>query len=298
MTVPIRSFLFVPGDSARKLEKASSSQADALILDLEDAVGLDRKDVARETVAGFLRDHPRTTRKAQLWVRINPLDTPMALNDLAAIVAAEPNGIIQPKIDGPEDVRTLSHYLDALEVQSRLVPGSTKILPIATETAAAPFGLGRFASTDLPRLSGMTWGAEDLSVAVGASTNLDVNKDWSFTYKMARSMTLLAAHASGIPAIETLYADFKDEAGLQTSCRAARREGFSGRLAIHPAQVDIINTCFTPSAEEIAHAMRVVEAFAANPGAGTVGLDGKMLDIPHKKQAETVLAQAAAFADT
>lgn len=298
MAALIRSFLFVPGDSDRKLEKAGRSQADALILDLEDAVGLDRKDAARETVAAFLKNHPRQKRKTQLWVRVNPLDTPLALNDLAAVVAAEPDGIIQPKIDGPEDVRMLSHYLDALEVQSGFVPGSTKILPIATETAAAPFGLGQFPSTDLPRLSGMTWGAEDLAVAVGASTNLDVNQDWSFTYKMARSMTLLAAHASGVPAIETLYADFKDDEGLQASCRAARREGFSGRLAIHPAQVDIINTCFTPSAEEITHAVRVVEAFAANPGAGTIGLDGKMLDIPHKKQAETVLAQAAAYADT
>ena len=186
--------------------------------------------------------------------------------------------------------------LDPLEAANGIAAGSIRILPVATETPIAPFRLGDFAGAAIGRLAGITWGAEDLAAAIGASTNLDASGEWAFTYKMVRSLTLLAAHAAGVAAIETLYADFRDEAGLRASCRTARAEGFSGRLAIHPAQVAAINESFMPSAVEVAHAQRVLDAFAAADGAGTVGLDGKMIDIPHKKQAERLLAQAEAFA--
>ncbi len=289
---PLRSFLFVPGDSEKKLAKAQDAGADALILDLEDAVAPIAKPAARALIAAFLRDRPRARRATQLWVRINPLDTDLALTDLSAIVEAAPDGVILPKADGPAEVLRLSHYLDALEARAGVEAGSIRILPVATETAAAPFHLGDYAGAGLARLYGLTWGAEDLSAAIGASTNLGEDGRWAFTYRMARSLTLLAARAAGVAPIETLYADFRDEAGLRAHCRSARAEGFVGRLAIHPAQVAPINESFTPSAEEIAHARRVIAAFDAAPGAGTVGLDGKMLDIPHLKQAQGVLALA------
>jgi citrate lyase subunit beta/citryl-CoA lyase len=287
-----RSFLFIPGDSEKKLGKADGAGADALILDLEDSVAPANKAGARDMVRDFLLARPRSGRTSELWVRINPLDTDLALGDLAAVVQGAPDGLMLPKANGPEDVRTLSHYLDALEVQAGVEPGSIGILPVATETAIAPFRLGDYATAGLKRLAGITWGAEDLSAAVGASTNLDASGNWALTYRMVRSLTLLAAHAAGVPAIDTLFVDFKDDEGLRESCRAARGEGFSGRIAIHPAQVDGINASFTPSDEEVAHARRVIAAFDAAPGAGTVGLDGKMLDIPHLKQARGVLAQA------
>jgi citrate lyase subunit beta / citryl-CoA lyase len=288
----LRSLLFIPGDSEKKLGKADGTGADALILDLEDSVAPANKAAARALVLAFLQARPCGGRAAQLWVRINPLDTDLALADLAAIVGGAPDGIMLPKADGPADCATLSHYLDALEVQAGVEPGSILILPVATETAIAPFHLGDYAGTKLARLAALTWGAEDLSAAIGASTNLGTDGGWAFTYRMVRSMTLLAAHAAGVAALDTLYVDFRDEAGLRQSCRDARAEGFTGRIAIHPAQVAAINESFAPSAEEIAHARRVIAAFDAAEGTGTVGLDGKMLDIPHLKQARTVLAQS------
>jgi citrate lyase subunit beta / citryl-CoA lyase len=288
---PLRSFLFIPGDSGKKLAKADESGADALILVLEDAVSPSRKPLARELVAAFLRARPRSTRSSEIWVRINSFDTDLALTDLAAIAAAAPDGLMLPKANGPQDVLRLSHYLDALEAQNGIAPGTIKILPVATETAISPFRLGDYATAGLARLLGLTWGAEDLSTALGASTNAEATGQWAFTYRMARSLCLLAAHAAGVQAVETLYADFHDEEGLRASSRAARAEGFTGRLAIHPAQVAAINESFMPSLAEIEHAQRVIAAFAAAPGAGTVGLDGKMLDLPHLKQAEAILAQ-------
>lgn len=293
----LRSFLFIPGDSEKKLSKADGTGADALIFDLEDAVAPENKPLARELIPAFLRARPLGARKSQLWVRINPLDTEDALTDLAAIVAAAPDGLMQPKANGPEDVQKLSFYLDALEAQHGLPRGLIKILPVATETAIAPFHLGEYATAKLTRLAGLTWGAEDLSTALRASTNIDGTGQWAHTYKMVRSLTLLAAHAAGVQAIDTLFVDFRDETGLRESSRASRAEGFSGRVAIHPAQVMAINEGYRPSPEEIEHAERVVAAFAAAPGAGTVGLDGKMLDIPHLKQARDVLAQHAAYKD-
>jgi citrate lyase subunit beta / citryl-CoA lyase len=286
----LRSWLFIPGDSEKKLAKADDSGADAVILDLEDAVAPERKAVARHLVGEFLAATPRAARRVQYWVRVNPYDTGMTLGDLAAVARGAPDGIMQPKIDGPADVQRLSLHCDAFEAAHGIAAGSIRILPVATETARAPFALGQFADAGLARLAGLTWGAEDLSTALGASTNRDASGDWAFTYRMARSLTLLAAHAAGVPAIDTLHADFRDEAGLLAACRAARAEGFSGRIAIHPAQVAAINAGFAPSDEEVAHARRVLAAFAAAPGAGTVGIDGRMYDIPHLRQAENVLA--------
>lgn len=290
MTLPLRSFLFIPGDSEKKMGKVDGVNADAFIFDLEDAVAPARKPVAREMVPAFLKERPRGKRKSQLWVRVNPLDTPWTLEDLAAVVPAAPDGIMLPKVNGPEDVAQVSHYLSALEVASGIEEGSIRILPVATETAASPFRLGDYAAAGLERLYGLTWGAEDLSSAIGASGNTDASGEWTHTYKMVRSLCLLGAHAAGGEAVDTLFVDFRDPDGLRASCKAARAEGFSGRVAIHPAQVDIINECFSPSEEEVAFARRVVDLFAANPDSGTLGLDGKMLDIPHLKQAQRTLA--------
>lgn len=289
---PLRSFLFIPGDSQKKLAKVDDCQADAVILDLEDAVSPASKGLAREMVAEFLGNRPAKGRPIQLWVRINPLDSGLVLDDLVAIIKGAPDGILQPKTNGPADVRTLSHYLDALEVHSGIVPGAVKIIPVATETARAPFSLGDYADAGLERLAGLTWGAEDLSAAIGASTNLSANGQWAFTYQLVRSMTLMAAHAAGVPAIETVYVDFKDTDGLRSACRSARSEGFGGRIAIHPAQVVGINESFSPTDDEVEFARRVVAAFGADDVIGTVGIDGKMYDIPHLKAAKRVLSLA------
>ena len=292
--LPIRSFLFIPGDSDKKLAKVDDCGADAVILDLEDAVAPENKTKARDMVTDFLVKR-QGERQPQIWVRVNPLDIGLTEGDLQAVVFAKPDGIIQPKTDRPGDVGQLSAMLDRLEQLHGLETGNIAVVPVATETAIAPFHLGEFAGAGLSRLAGLTWGAEDLATAIGATTNRDAAGEWLFTFRMVRSLTLLAARAAGVQAIETLHADFRDEAGLRQSSLAARAEGFGGRLAIHPAQVPIINACFTPSAAEVDHAQRVLEAFAANPGAGTVGLDGKMLDIPHRKQAERIMAEARAF---
>jgi citrate lyase subunit beta / citryl-CoA lyase len=292
---PLRSWLFVPGDSESKLAKADDAGADALILDLEDAVAPAHKSAARERVRAFMHARPRGSRGSQLWVRINPLVSGMALTDLVAVLTGAPDGVMLPKAEGPEDVLRLSHYLDALEVQHGIEPGLIRVLPVATETPLAVLRAGSYAQAQLPRLHGITWGAEDLSAALGASSNVDASGQWNLTSQLARSLALLAARAAGVQPIDTLYVNYRDEAGLRAASRASRAEGFSGRIAIHPAQVAAINDSYLPSAEEIAHARRVVAAFDAAPGAGTVGLDGRMLDMPHLKQAQAVLALAAAF---
>ncbi|MBZ6377170.1 CoA ester lyase [Pacificimonas flava] len=292
---PNRSWLFIPGDSEKKLAKAGGLAADALIFDLEDAVAPERKDAARELVPALLQDTPAAERRSEYWVRINPLDSGLALVDLAAIVEGAPDGVVLPKAEGPEDLLRLSDFLSALEVRAGLKEGEIDILPVATETPAACFRLGDYADLALPRLRGLSWGAEDLSAALGAATNRDASGDFAPAYRLVRSLTLLGAHAAGVEAVDTLHADFRDAEGLRASSSAARSEGFTGRLAIHPAQVEPINASFSPSAEEVDHARSVVAAFAAQPGAGTVGLDGKMLDRPHLKQAETVIAQAEAY---
>ena len=287
----LRSMLFVPGDSERKLAKGAGSPADALILDLEDSVAAERTEIARGLVREYLDAHPDREAR-QLWVRINPLSTPLALADLAAVVAGRPDGIVLPKPHSGADVAVLDYYLSALEVRDGVAAGSVKIIPVATETAGAVFTLGSYAGCSA-RLVGMTWGAEDLAAALGASTNRAAHGGFAFTYEMARSLCLAGAVAADVQPLDTLYADFRDPDGLAADSRASRQTGFTGRLAIHPDQVSVINEAFTPDPAEVAHAQRVVDAFAASPGTGVVGLDGMMLDMPHLKQARRVLAMAA-----
>jgi citrate lyase subunit beta/citryl-CoA lyase len=289
-----RSWLFVPGDSEKKLSGASAAGADALILDLEDAVAAPRKADARQMTRRYLEEYSVSKRTSALWVRINPLGE-SALADLAAVVGGRPDGIVLPKIDGPADVLKISHYLDALEEREGIEVERTKILPVATETPLAPFSLAGFAQSRLGRLAGLTWRAEDLSAALGASTNLDEAGRWTFTYRYARTLCLMAAKAANVQAIETLYVDYRDSAGLAASCRAAAREGFTGRIAIHPSQVGPINEAFSPSNEEVLQARRIVEAFESK-SEGTIGLDGKMLDLPHLRQARQVIERHEAYA--
>lgn len=286
-----RSMLFVPGDSERKIAKSEGAQADAVILDLEDAVAPSNKPQARAMVASYLAA-TRGKRRAKLFVRINPLTTPEALPDLAAVMASAPDGIFQPKVSGPDDLIQLGHYLDALEQAHGFAPESTRIIPVATETPQAMFTLGDYARVG-PRLAAITWGAEDLSSAIGAIGNKDDSGDWSQPFTLARSLCLFGASAAGVAALDTLYADFRDDAGLLESSRRARRDGFAGRIAIHPDQVATINRAFTPSDQEIAHAQRIIDLFAANPTAGALSLDGAMVDIPHLTQAKKTVALAA-----
>ena len=288
----LRSLLFVPGDSEKKLAKSEGISADALILDLEDSVAAENKTVARGLVCEFLAAHAGQ-RKQQIWVRINPIDHAEAGADLGAVIRGRPDGIIQPKTRSPDDVILLGKRIGSYEMEHEIPIGSTRILPVATETPAALFSMGEYVRCD-KRLAGLTWGAEDLSAAVGALNNKDANGNWTQPYQLARSLCLFAAHAAGVEAIDTLYANFRDAEGLRNSCNEARRDGFGGKLAIHPAQVDVINDAFTPDADEIARAARIVELFDSNPGVGTLAMDGAMLDIPHLKQARRILAMAAA----
>lgn len=284
----LRSMLFVPADSERKMAKGLQCPADALILDLEDAVAPDRKPLAREMAAAFLTEQAGATTSA-LFVRINPLDSGLALQDLAAVVRPGLAGIMQPKTTGAADVVRLGHYLDALEARAGLAPGSVAIVPVATETPQAMLNMQSFGTTPLPRLAGITWGAEDLSAATGAVSNRDEDGTYSPLYTWANSLCLCAAASTGVAAIDTLYADFKDSVGLAAACRASRRRGFGGRIAIHPDQVATINAAYSPGEAELAHARRVVDAFGAQPGVGTLSLDGVMYDMPHLKQARRTL---------
>jgi citrate lyase subunit beta/citryl-CoA lyase len=286
----LRSLLFVPADSDRKFAKAHTCGADALILDLEDSVAAGRKAFARDAVKNRL---VAATRDWTFLVRINPLETELSLEDLAAVVRPGLDGIVLPKVNGYQDVERISHYIDDLEAATGVASGHVKLLVVATETPAAMLGLAGYATsraTPGSRLAAMTWGAEDLSAALGALTNKEPNGEWTFPYQLARAQCLFAAGAAGVAALETLYADYRDQDGLAENCRIARRDGFAGRLAIHPDQVATINACFTPSEADIAHARRVVAAFAGQPDAGTVGIDGKMYDRPHLVAAKRTLA--------
>lgn len=285
-----RSWLFVPGDSEKKLAKGIGTAADILLIDLEDAVAESAKPAAREAAAAFLRANQ--DQRDRLWVRINPLQGPHALHDLAAIVAARPGGVMLPKPRGRADVETLDHYLTALEVAAGDEPGRIAVIIVATETPQ-----GMLATSDYegaPRLAAMTWGAEDIATALGAIANRRADGSYDFPYQLARTFCLVGAAAAGVPAIETIHGDFRDEAGLEAVANDVRRAGFRGMLAIHPAQVDIINRAFTPSEQEIATARQIVDLFAANPGAGTIGHKGEMLDLPHLNRAKAVLARAGA----
>ena len=284
-----RSWLFVPADSERKLAKAESVPADILILDLEDSVMPASKPHARALAAEFLQG--RGEHRSRTWVRMNPLGSPDGNADLSAVMTTPPGGIVLPKSGSAEDVESLGYRLGTYEAEHEHPVGSTKILPIATEIPAALFQLDSYASCG-PRLAGLTWGAEDLAAAIGASGNRDENGDWTSPYQLARSLCLFGAHTAKVQAVDTIYADFRDESGLEKSSIAARRDGFTGKLAIHPAQVDTINKAFTPSDEEVAHARRIVALFEANAGAGVLELDGAMVDIPHLVQARKILERA------
>src|SRR6201984_2148760 len=265
----LRSLLFVPADSERKFAKATGIGADALILDLEDAVAPARKAFARTAVKELLGGGARDW---SFLVRINPFGTGLTLEDLAAVVRPGLDGILIPKVNGIEDVDLISHYVDVLEVAAGVIPGHVRLLVVAMETPAAMIGFHGYARKN-KRLLALTWGAEDLSAALGALTNKEADGSWSFPYQVARAQCLFAAGAAGVAALETLYADFRDREGLAQSCKIARRDGFVGRIAIHPDQVATINACFTPSDADLEHARHVVAAFAANPELGTVGID-------------------------
>lgn len=277
----LRCLLFVPGDRPDRMEKALNAGADALILDLEDAVALPAKPAARAAIATFLG---RSDRSMPLFVRINPLEGSLAGDDLAAVLPAEPDGIVLPKSESADSVAALASMLGGR--------GHIKILPIATETPAAVFGLGTYHQV-ATRLAALTWGAEDLPAAMGAATSREDDGGYTPPYQVARALTLFAAHAAAVPAIETVFPAIRDLEALAAYAARGRRDGFSGMMAIHPAQVPIIMAAFTPTQAELVHARAVAAAFAAHPGVGVLDLDGKMIDAPHHKQALSILQRAA-----
>ena len=286
----LRSLLFVPGDSEKKLAKSDDIAADAIIIDLEDSVAPENKAAARALAREFLESRSGG-RRHQLWVRINPVDSPHAGADLGSVMPAGPDGIVVPKVRSPEDVDVLGRRMGTYEAEHEFRIGATSILPLVTETPESLFQLGEYRRAG-KRLAGLTWGAEDLAAAIGATANRDESGHWTSPYRMVRNLCLFAAHAAGVEAIDTVHANFRDLDGLEASCAEARRDGFGGKLAIHPDQVEVINRVFTPSEEEIAHAKKVVALFEANPGAGTLALEGVMLDMPHLKQAQRILSLA------
>lgn len=290
-----RSWLFVPGDSERKLAKGRENPADVLLLDLEDSVSHTRRGIAREMVRDYLKTHADRSRQ-KLFVRINPLDTDIALQDLAVVMAGAPDGIVLPKVRSAAEVNTLAQYLSALEVREGLPLGSTKILCVATETAASLLTFHTYLDDVTPRLVAMTWGGEDLAAALGASDNRHPGTgEYDHPFLLARSLCLATARAIDVQAVGVVHLNFRDAAGLEADCLRDRRAGFIGKIAIHPDQSEIINRAFTPSADEVAHARRVIDLFESNPGLGTIGLDGVMLDMPHLKQARNLIALAEAF---
>jgi citrate lyase subunit beta/citryl-CoA lyase len=275
MTEP-RSWLFVPADSERKITKALDSDADAIIFDLEDSVAPGMKPVARDVLKSLLK----RSGGPQWWVRVNPLASAFLRDDLELLGIADIHGIVLPKAESGADVIQLAHRT-----------GSIPIHAIVTETAASLFGLLSYRDPRSP-LAAMSWGAEDLSAALGASSKYDASGDLSFTYKLARTLCLAGAVAAGVQPVDGVFADFRDEDGLRAEAEAARREGFTGKLAIHPAQVTVINAAFTPSGEDVRHAEEIVAAFEAHPDAGVLSVGGKMVDRPHLVQARRVLERA------
>jgi citrate lyase subunit beta/citryl-CoA lyase len=284
----MRSLLFVPGDSDKKLDKGLASGVDALIVDLEDSVSADRKADARATALAFLQNAKRGGLK--LLVRVNALDTGLTDDDLDAIVPGRPDAIMLPKAAGGVSVAHLHAKLSAREALSGLPDGAIGIVALATETAASLFTTGTYSGSS-PRLAALTWGAEDLSADLGAEANRDDDGRFLDPYRLARTLCLAGASAAGVPAIDTVYVDFKNDAGLRGECEEARRDGFTAKMAIHPAQVAIINEVFTPTPEAVAHARSIIAAFAAQPGAGVVGIGGKMYDRPHLVRARVLLGR-------
>lgn len=286
----MRSLLFVPGDSPKKLDKGMVSGADALVLDLEDSVAADRKAQARSITAAFLRATIGSTPRPRLIVRVNALDTGLTDEDLDAVVVAWPDGILLPKAEGGASVSHLDAKLTAREAVHGLADGHVAILALATETATALFQAGTYGGASA-RLSALTWGAEDLSAALGAERNRGDDGRFTPPFMLARTLCLAGAAAAGVTPLDTVYVDFRNDAGLRRECEEARRDGFTGKFAIHPAQVAAINEVFTPGAEAIAQAQSIVAAFAAAPGVGVVGIGGQMYDRPHLARAERLLAR-------
>ncbi|MDM0022227.1 HpcH/HpaI aldolase/citrate lyase family protein [Variovorax saccharolyticus] len=285
-----RSFLFVPGDSDRKMAKAAASPAHALVLDLEDSVAAENLPNARKVVRDYLATHSDRTRQ-QVWIRINPIDSDKCLADLAECVSGGPDGVLLPKCQGASDIIRLDHYLTALEQRDGVSAGSIKIIAVATETPAALFELGSYRGAS-PRLYGLTWGAEDLSTAVGASTNKGDDGTYAFPYQHARSLCLFGAKAAGVHAIDTVLPNFRDGGALAAEVRRARQDGYTAKFAIHPDQVDGINKGFRPDDKEIERARAIVAAFQTAGGAGAAQVDGQMVDKPHLTQALQILEAA------
>ncbi len=288
----MRSLLFVPGDSPRKMEKALTSGADVLILDLEDSVGLDDKAAARETTAEFLK--ARTGDGPRMFVRVNPFNSGLTRDDLAAVLPGCPDGLVQPKTRSGDDVGALEKMAAELIGEASLEGPTPEICVIATETAASVFTMGSYSGCSA-RLTALSWGAEDLSADIGASTNRLESGTYSDPFRLARSLALFAAHAAEVDAIDTVYTNFRNTDGLRDECIAAVRDGFTGKLAIHPAQVPVINEVFSPSPEDVGRAKRVFEAFEAAGNPGVVGLDGEMLDRPHLLRARKLLDRAEQY---
>ena len=282
-----KSYIFVPGDSDKKLAKANDLGADAIIFCLEDAVAEANKPLARAKVREYLETH-RSSSSSQLWVRVNPFSSSHMLKDLVAIMAGHPYGVFLPKPSNGNDFKVLDNYLTILEVQNGIDPGTTRVMSV-TESCIGTINQGEFATAS-PRLSGMCWGAEDMSADVGASDNKDEDGNYFLVHQINRANCLVVCNAGNMQAVDGICSDYKNETMLRDECKKARAEGFTGKIAIHPAQIPIINEMFSPSAEEISYAKRVIQAFEESPEqAGTVGLDGKMLDYPHLKRAKRLL---------
>ncbi|MBN9217571.1 MAG: CoA ester lyase [Mesorhizobium sp.] len=286
----MRSLLFVPGDSERKLEKGFAAGADVVIVDLEDSVAPQNKAAARDIAARFIVERRGQTRSA-IYVRVNDLSTGLTDNDLAALVPAKPDGIMLPKSNSGQDVQQLAAKLRVREAENGLADGVTKILPIITETPAGVLAAATYAGTSA-RLAGLTWGAEDLSAAIGARSARDGQGRYTDVFRLARTMTILAAGAAEVAAIDTVFPGFRDMAAFSAECTEAERDGFTGKMAIHPDQVPVINAAFTPSSEAVQQSASIVAAFKAAGNPGVVGIDGKMYDRPHLRLAERLLARA------
>ena len=287
----MRSLLFVPGDSEKKLAKALQSGADVLLIDLEDSVSATHKPEARRIAADFIAQNRRTGPK--LFVRLNDLETGLTEDDLAGVMPAKPDGVMLPKSNSGHDVTRLSAKLNVHEARNGLPEGSTPIVAIVSETAAGVLSAASYQGAS-DRLLGITWGAEDLSADIGARTARDEDGRYTDAFRLARALTVLGASAAGVAAIDTVFVDYRDTDGLAAECAAAERDGFTAKMAIHPAQVPVINRIFTPAAEAVEEARRVVAAFAEAPDAGVLGIDGKMYDRPHLRRAERLLARADA----
>ena len=285
----MRSLLFVPADSERKLAKGFACEADVIVVDLEDSVALAKKEAARATAASFIKSERHNTR-ARVFVRVNDLSTGLTGADLAAIVKSAPDGIMLPKSNSGQDVQQLSSMLRVQEAENGIEDGKTRILPLITETPAGVFTGGTYAGCSA-RLAGLTWGAEDLSAALGARTARDGDGRYTDAFRLARAVTLIAAAAADVPAVDTVFPNFRDMAAFEAECIIAERDGFTAKMAIHPDQVPIINAAFTPSAEAVEHARAIIDAFAAAGNPGVVAVDGKMYDRPHLRLAERLLAR-------